>query len=166
MSLDNIQLTPFLTQELFKKSLIQPELPVLSKPAVLSAAFTILGNNHKKIIVVAVNGAIFLPDEQLNFLLGVLSACGLTMDDVAILNVKQNKNTEYKKIEAELQAEKIILFGVTPAQINLPVEFPAYQIQSFNGQTYLTAGVLPDIQKDKNEKIKLWNCLKQIFTAQ
>jgi hypothetical protein len=85
------------------------------------------------------------------------------MEDVAIINTRKNKNITYKAIEQELKGEKIILFGVAPAQINLPIEFPHYQVQPFNSQTYLSAAMLPEIQDNKAEKAKLWNCLKQIF---
>jgi hypothetical protein len=165
MNIDNIQLTPFLIQELFKNSLIESNNPEPVKKSDAAASFAILGHNRKKIIILVANDeTLYLPDEQLNFLLGILSACSLTMEDVAIINTRKNKNITYKAIEHELKGEKVILFGVTPAQINLPIEFPQYQVQAFNSQTYLTAAMLPEIQENKAEKAKLWNCLKQIFS--
>lgn len=164
MSLDNIQLTPFLLQELFKKSLIELDASELHEERRSASSFTILGNNRKRIIIlVADDETLYLPDEQLNFLLGILSACGLTMEDVAIVNTKKNRNLTYKAIELELKGASILLFGVSAAQINLPIEFPHYQVQSFNNQTYLAAPVLQEIQDSKVEKTKLWNCLKQFF---
>ncbi|MBC7629758.1 hypothetical protein [Ferruginibacter sp.] len=164
MSLDNIQLTPFLLQELFKKSLIELDASELHEERRSASSFTILGNNRKRIIIlVADDETLYLPDEQLNFLLGILSACGLTMEDVAIVNTKKNRNLTYKAIELELKGASILLFGVSAAQINLPIEFPHYQVQSFNNQTYLAAPVLQEIQNSKEEKTKLWNCLKQFF---
>jgi hypothetical protein len=164
MSLDNIQLTPFLLQELFKKSLIELDASESHEERSSASSFTILGNNRKRIIIlVADDETLYLPDEQLNFLLGILSACGLTMEDVAIVNTKKNRNLTYKAIELELKGESIILFGVSHAQINLPIEFPHYQVQSFNNQTYLAAPMLHGVQDNKAEKTKLWNCLKQIF---
>jgi hypothetical protein len=165
MSLDNIELTPFLLQELYKNSLVEfydaeshgPPAPVLS--------FNVLGNNKRNVIIIVENNeTLYLPDNELNFLLGILSACKLTMDDVAIVNIKKNKPVSYKAIAQELGAEKIILFGVETSAIELPFEFPHYQIQKYNNQTYISAGMLGDIQDDKAEKTKLWNCLKQIFS--
>lgn len=165
MSLDNIQLPAFLIQELYKNSLIEFESPEPVQNIEVKSSINILGNNRSKVIIVVENNeAAFLPDNQLNFLLGILSACKLTMEDVAIINIYINKAITYKAITLELKAEKIILFGVTPAQLNLPVEFPSYQIQQYNNQTYVTAAILADIESDKTEKTKLWNCLKQIFT--
>lgn len=164
MSLDNIQLPAFLIQELYKNSLVEFESPEPVQKIEVKSSINILGNNRSKVIIVVENNeAAFLPDNQLNFLLGILSACKLTLEDVAIINIYINKAITYKAITLELKAEKIILFGVTPAQLHLPVEFPSYQIQQYNNQTYVTAAMLADIESDKTEKTKLWNCLKQIF---
>ena len=166
MSLDNIELTPFLIQELFKHSLVEIAAKKKEEKVLPAASFTFLGNNRRKVAIVVSNeDNVYLPDNELNFLLGILSACKLTMEDVAIININKSKAVTYKTIEQELKAENIILFGVTAAQIALPLEFPSYQIQQYNKQTYIAAGVLSDIEKNKADKTKLWNCLKQIFAA-
>ena len=166
MSLDNIELTPFLIQELFKNCLVEMETTVKAKKIAPASSFNILGNNRAAITIIVENAThLHLPDPELNFLLGILSACKLTMEDVAIINISKNKNATYKTIELELKAGKIILFGVTAAQIGLPLEFPIYQVQHYNQQTYIAAGNLQQIESNKADKTKLWNCLKQIFTA-
>lgn len=165
MSLDNIELTPFLIQELFKNSLVEFYGTESEKKTKVALPFNVLGNNRCRVIIIIENDeTIYLPDIQLNFLLGILSACKLSMDDVAILNIKKNKTVSYKAIEMELKAEKIILFGVSAVQIELPIEFPNYQIQQYNNQTYVSAAPLSHLQNDKAEKTKLWNCLKQLFS--
>lgn len=165
MSLDNIELTPFLLQELYKNSLVEFYDAKTQGQAAPVLPFTVLGNNKRNVIIIVENHeTLYLPDNELNFLLGILSACKLTMEDVAIVNIKKNKPVSYKALEQELKAEKIILFGVESSAIGLPLEFPPYQIQQYNNQTYLSAGILANIQDDKAEKTKLWNCLKQIFS--
>lgn len=164
MSIDNIQLPPIVLQELFKNSLIDLIAGQNKEEKKTSKEFFILGNNQRHILIlVESDKTLYLPDEQLNFLLGILGACNLSMDDVAILNIKKNKSATYKMITNELTPEKIFLFGVTPLQIELPLDFPNYQIQPYNNQIYLTAPVLSHLQDNKAEKTKLWNCLKQIF---
>ena len=166
MSLDNIQLTPFLIQELYKNCLIEFDAKEQAEKNLPVSSFNILGNNFRRVIIIVENDeTLYLPDDQLNFLLGILSACKLTMEDVAVMNITKNKDVTYKAVELELKAEKIILFGVPAARIELPLEFPMYQIQQYNKQTYITASMLSDIEKDKGEKTKLWNCLKLIFAA-
>ena len=165
MSLDNIQLSGIALQELYKKSLVEVKSKKADEKKSASSSLNILGKNLKNIILIVRNNEVaFLTDEELNFLLGILSACKLNMDDVAILNLVKNKNAQYETISKELNAEKIFLFGVDPGDINLPLAFPHYQPQQFKNQLYLSAPPLSDLQHDKAEKTKLWTCLKKIFS--
>ena len=164
MGLDDIQLPPIVLQELFKHSLIDlksEEKPDEKGP---SKQFYSLGNNRKRILILVENDeTLYLPDDQLNFLMGILAACNLSMEDVAIMNIKKNNSVTYKTLTTELKSEKIFLFGVNPGQIELPLDFPNYQIQQYNNQIYLTAPSLSQFHDNKAEKTKLWICLKQIF---
>lgn len=162
MSLNDIQLQPLVLQELFKNALIECSVNTPLKEPVPSS-FTTLGNNKKNIVIIVESVELYLPDEELNFLLGILSACQLTMEDVAILNIRKHQSPSYKTITTGLKPEKLFLFGVSPEQIALPLAFPHYQIQQYNRQIYLIAPSLYTLQQDKAEKTKLWNCLKEIF---
>ncbi len=164
MSLDNIQLPPVVLHELYKYSLIGSINENVPGEKKVSPGFSTLGNNRKHILILVENEETpYLADEQLNLLLGILAACNLTMDDVAILNIGMSKSVTYKTITGKLKPEKLFLFGVTPAKIDLPLDFPNYQVQQYNNQIYLTAPQLSQFQDNKVEKSKLWNCLKQIF---
>ncbi|MES2850512.1 MAG: hypothetical protein V4685_15740 [Bacteroidota bacterium] len=165
MSLDNIQLPPATITALFRKSLVELKSTQAAEKTTGSSSINILGKNAKGIIiVVSSDETAYLPDEELNFLLGILGACKLNMDDVGIFNLRKNEGADYKTISAELNAEKIFLFGISADEIKLPLSFPDYQIQKYNNQVYLTAPALNALQNDKTEKTKLWNCLKQIFS--
>jgi hypothetical protein len=167
MSLDNIQLPASVIQDLYKNSLVLSDVIKARKPEILSASasFNILGNNQQKILIlVSDSETLYLPDEQLNFLMGILTACKLTMQDVAILNIEKNKDVSYTNLAGTLKAEKVILFGVETSTISLPLQFPFYQIQAYNNQVYLCAPSLTVLQNDKAEKTKLWLCLKQLFS--
>ena len=164
MSLDNINLPPLVLQQLFTHTLIEAK----NNPTVDSKSkekpYLTLGNNQKKVLIlVESEETLYLPDNQLNFLLGILAACNLTMEDVAILNIKKNPSVNYQRITDELKSEKVFLFGLQPDQIELPVNFPTYQIQKFNNQVYLAAPALSNFHDNKAEKTKLWICLQQIF---
>ncbi len=164
MSLDNINLPPLVLQQLFTHTLIEAK----NNPTVDSKStekpFLTLGNNQKKVLIlVESEETLYLPDNQLNFLLGILAACNLTMEDVAILNIKKNPSVNYQRISDELKSEKVFLFGLQPDQIELPVNFPTYQIQKFNNQVYLAAPALSNFHDNKAEKTRLWICLQQIF---
>jgi hypothetical protein len=164
MSLDNINLPPLVLQQLFTHTLNEAK----NNPTVDSKStekpFLTLGNNQKKVLIlVESEETLYLPDNQLNFLLGILAACNLTMEDVAILNIKKNPSVNYLRITDELKSEKVFLFGLQPDQIELPVNFPTYQIQKFNNQVYLAAPALSNFHDNKAEKTRLWICLQQIF---
>jgi hypothetical protein len=119
----------------------------------------------KKKIAVLVNStaAIYLPDEELNFLLGILTACKLSMADIALINLAKNPGLDYTAVTGQLRAEKIFLFGLDADALALPLQFPHYQVQQFNNQVYLSSVSLNELQANKEEKMKLWNCLKKIF---
>lgn len=165
MSLDNIQLPSIVLQDLFKNSLIDLNSGKATKLSIDNAGINYLGSNKKNVsIIVKDASTIYLPDDQLNFLIGILSACKLSMAEVALVNKAQHPALNYNTLEQELSAAVILLFGITPEQLELPLQFPQYQIQKFNNQIYLSAPGLDVLQGDKAEKTKLWNCLKQVFS--
>lgn len=165
MSLNDIVLPAKSVVELYKNSLVEDKSSSKSKAA-QQGAVSVLGKNLKHIIILVANKeAAFLPDDELNFLLGILSACKLNMDDVGIVNLAKNEALSYTQISSDLKAEKLLLFGVKPDDIQLPLSFPQYQLQRYNEQLYLAAPALSNLQDNKDEKLKLWNSLKQIFLS-
>jgi hypothetical protein len=167
MSLENIQLPAIVIQDLFKKSLVDLNKKEIAAPAAQPAGSDIsfLGKNGRNIaILVNSPETLYLPDHELDFLMGILTACGLTMADIALVNIAQKKEIDYKILEKNLSAEKVFLFGPEPAVLQLPLSFPHYQVQRYNNQVYLATPSLLQLQADKMEKSKLWTCLKQIFS--
>jgi hypothetical protein len=164
MSLNNIELPPLLIEGLFKKTLVELKSKQPIKVINPVSALHMLGKNKKGVIILINNNeTAFLPEEELNFLIGILSACQLTLEDAGIINMAKSIELNYHHFEKEIIAEKIILFGVDPATLELPLSFPHYQIQAYNSLTYLAAPALAVLLQDKAEKLKLWNCLKQVF---
>ncbi|MEZ5027220.1 MAG: hypothetical protein R2765_00370 [Ferruginibacter sp.] len=165
MSLDNIQLPACIIAGLYNKSLydLKPYKPVQVNDN--DEKLLYLGENLKHVtIIVDNNEAIYLPDEQLSFLLDILTACKLKMADVSVINLSKNLHCTYKEISNILKSEIVLLFGLHPDAINLPLQIPHYQVQKFNNQVFLSSESLSQLQKDKSEKLKLWNCLKKIFS--
>jgi len=165
MSLDNIQLPAIVLQDLFKNSLVDLNANAIKKAPKKTTGIAFLGNNQKQVTIIAADTyTIYLPDEELNFLMGILSACKLSMADVALVNIAKTGAITYSELQQQLNTETMLLFGVTPLELQLPLQFPHYQVQKFNGLVYLAAPALATIAADKVEKTKLWNCLKQIFS--
>ena len=165
MSLDNIQIPALVMQELYKNSLVDLNVSNAATVQVSNPAFTYLGNNQQHIIIVVISTTmLYLPEDELDFLLGILTACKLSMADIALVNLEMNPGLNYKTITEQLSAEKLILFGAIPSALDLPLDFPFYQVQRFNNQVYLSAPGLKELAADTTAKTKLWNCLKQVFS--
>ena len=165
MSLDNIQLPPIVVEQLFNKSLVAVEI---QQPIPATTSFkpiNILGQNKKGVLIlVNYNETVFLPEDELNFLIGILSACKLTMEDAGIINMAKHKQLNYQALEKEISCSNLLMFGVMPKAIELPLDFPYYQLQKYNNHTYLSAPALAALMNDKTEKGKLWTSLKQLFS--
>ena len=166
MSLDNIQLPSFLVQELYKKSLIESENNQLSTDSLKTSDFSFLGKNQKKIlIIVSEENVVYLTDKNLELLVGMLSACNLSLNDVALVNYDRNRQLEYQTIQDKFNPEVIIFFGIEPSTLSFPLQFPEYQLQSYNRQTYLSVPSLTLLSEQIPEKKKLWVCLQKLFLA-
>jgi len=165
MSLDNIQLPAITIQQLYKYSLIVPKTEEEKNAPGSPVTVKFLGGNRRGIILLVDNSeATWLPELQLDFLLGILTACSLTMDDIALINISKSGPSNYKELLGNLNPKTILLFGNSFSSIELPFKIPEFQVQSFDGSTYLSIPSIPLLQDSKELKRKLWICLKQIFS--
>lgn len=140
-------------------------LPATVTPATKSETVKFLGSNERKVLVLVNHpDVVFLPDEELKFLTGILAACKLSLADVALVNLGMNPGTGYKELLSQFGSNKILLFGSEPASISLPLAFPAFQLQAFNGTTYHWCPDLHQMENDRALKTKLWTNLKKLFT--
>lgn len=158
MSLNDIRLKPNIIAAFYNHSLVETSATTMPE----SKPLHYLGSNQKNILVIVSNSDIpFLPDAELNFLTNVLTACKLSLADIGIINYK----TEQAQLQNILtnEAKKVLLFGVEPLAIGLPIHFPPFQLQPFNKCIYLFAPALSQIENDKGLKSKLWSALKTMF---
>ena len=168
MSLNNIQLQPYLLADLYPNVLIETNstsIPV-SPPEAKSEAkpFKYLGKNEKKILIMVANAEVpFLPDTELSLLTNILSACKLSLADIAIINSYNIEHTELQNSVQQLEAKSVILFGIDPLSIGLPLNFPQFQLQQFDKRIYLYSPALSELEQDKSLKTRLWICLKELF---
>ena len=117
-------------------------------------------------IVVYSETAVFLPEQNLAFLTKMLEACKLNMGDIAIVN-QASSPVLITALKKQLDPHILILFGVAPTDIKLPIEFPRFKTQAYDGCTYIAAPSLDELdqntQESKQLKGKLWTCFKQVF---
>lgn len=164
MSLDNIHLPVFVIQDLFKKSLVDLSA-VEPKKISKSKEIDFFGGNAQHIVLLVNNPAeTFISEVQLTFLSGILNACKLTLEDIAIINIASSPSLSYKTISDNLNPKIILMFGVSPDNIQLPFLIPSFQRQTYNNQMYLSIPDLSKLENDKDLKRKLWAELQQIFS--
>ena len=175
MALNNIQLNATLLKEMYgaslvevkettdKKTLPNAAIPAMEKTSSLKE-WRMLGRQKKNIlIVVRYPDNEYMPDDQLNFLVSVLGACRLSLDDVGIVNSSNAPSAFYKAMMEKFASTTTLLFGLTPQEFEMPVNFPEFQVQNFNNCTFLHAPVLERLETDKILKSKLWVSLRKIF---
>jgi hypothetical protein len=179
MNLNNIDLSPALLASLYPGSLVLPEIEINPEKQIDSKKSVSdqnsgskagdtgrkwLGNNEKNILIAVKHpNNVYLPDEELELLKNILGACKLSLGDVAVVNINNENTAGWKELTGYLKSRIVLLFDVEPSGWGLPVSFPAYQLQPFNGITWLYTPPLNLIASDKVEKSKLWVCLKRLF---
>ena len=185
MSLNDIKLKPRLISDLYANTLVETDAssvpvipaaaqtgdltpPLTAAPEVREAAApksaNFLGRNEKGILIlVSKDNAVYLPDGELNFLTTILSACQLSLADVAIVNWK-TAHPDLEPLQQQLAARFVLLFDVSPLEAGLPINFPHFQIQQFSGRTYLSSPALSEVEKEVAIKKQLWPSLKKMFS--
>jgi len=172
MALNDIQLDSSLLVDMYRNSLVEMKdgqrmqtAPKKVKDEAPPPARKYLGEFKKNILlVVRYDLATHLPDAQLNFITSILGACKLGLADVAILNIAHLPGETYKQVQEKYKSTVTILFGLTPQEFEMPLDFPEFQVQPFNNCTFLHTPVLEKLENDKVLKSKLWVCLRRVFS--
>ncbi len=162
---ENIQLPIAVLSGLFSNCLVDlknPETPS-TKPATTNTET--LAAELVDTVVVSMAEGNELPSQQLDFLNNIMKACKLEQADYAIITNHQNGLPDYKATFSQFKQKQLILFGIDPSAIGLPINFPHFQVQSFQQVRYLAAPKLDVIEADKALKMQLWQCLKQLFPS-
>src|SRR5690606_26076358 len=129
-------------------------------PATVNSQIQYLGNNERNItIFTSAENQAYLDENDLDFLTKILSACNLSLKDVAIVNLLR---TNFPGIEIlkKTAANKAIIFIPQPNILGLEGNVPLYRKISFNGVDCIFANELNTLSGDKKLKSELWNELK------
>ena len=175
MSLNHIHLPAIAIADLYKSVLIASnDAPVIERETVSTEilsteksskqSINFLGSNKKQIVIIVnYKDDLYIPDDSLAFLTSILTACKLNLADIALVNFKTAGIISYKDFFKAIPATSVLLFNVTPDIISVPMNFPFFQVQHFDGINYLSSPSLDEIEKDKLLKGNLWTSLKKIF---
>lgn len=126
-----------------------------------------LGDNLKKIVILVNDtSAVHINDEYLGTLSKLLTACKLTLADVAIVNLAQQPKV-FRDIRDELHAAYVLMFNVSTQDIQLPFTIPHYQVQQYSGCVFMTAPIITlsgqTTDAVRTEKRSLWEKMKVLF---
>ena len=160
MSLNNISLPSQLLADLYQHSLVNgTATAVPAKPVV-----PFLGKNGKNILILVHKPNVpYLPDAELSFLTKVLTACQLSLMDVAIVNWSKLAEPELEDVVEQTAARFVILFGFDPAGFGLPSQTPPFTVHTILDLLAVVAPALNEIESSKPAKGQLWVALKQLF---
>ena len=165
MSLDNFQIPLALVTELYKDSLVVLDAKQLKTESLTGGEFKFLGKNEKKILIlVNDHHSVHLSDKDTEFLSGILVACKLSFNDIALMNLSKNKNEAFDKLFDFFTPQHIIFLGIDPNAYTLPIERNYYQIYQLNNCSYLSGPSLITIVASTEEKKLLWTALKKLFS--
>jgi hypothetical protein len=176
MSFEHIQLTDDQLAELYGKQLVVVEKdgnPVKTETKTAQPATTIepvvataplqgiTGKNKRNFVwLVEEHYFPYLNDADFQFLGDVLTACKMNMEDIALVNVANNRN-HFDELVQQLQPKFIIASGV---QVDaLPIQPADYRVQQQQGYLLCCTETLEAIRNDKSKKSKLWLALKQML---
>ncbi|MEO8822482.1 MAG: hypothetical protein ABI366_02830 [Ginsengibacter sp.] len=161
--MDNIQLSYQTCAILFNHNLIEDPAPnpkVGPSPKIEIESF---GENHSHVLfVVNDDSHKFLPDDEMELLTKLVSACKLSLADIVLVNFSSNKYN-YQLFNEQFQPKKILIFGVKNAELELPFDIPYFQVQKFQQQSYLTAPPLKEFLNNTPLKKELWRTLQKLF---
>lgn len=151
---EKVKIPVSLLSALYKDVLIDPSMPTAAKE-----------KKAMRAVIVAAPSNDTIEKEAHELLNGILTACKLDNSNAAVLYTDKENATDLQFIKEHYVTSNIILFGIAPAAFGLPINFPLFQIQKVDNIQFVASPSLEEMIGDKSLKVKLWNCLKQIFIA-
>jgi len=96
---------------------------------------------------------------QKETLLKIMSAKGMDLRDIAVLNLFQYPGVRFDDLKEFFSFNKIVLFGIDPQQIALSSQ-SANQVIKVEGTKVLSTYSIDEMIKDTTKKREFWNVMK------
>lgn len=93
----------------------------------------------------------------------ILKAVGLSLADVAVLDVAALQGTDFRDVLLARSVRYFITFGVPLKRLNLDILLVPYQIRPVEGMQFLYADAFAVLHADKAKKRALWISLQTLF---
>lgn len=122
--------------------------------------FSYLGENNKYFLILFNE-----PDHkeissiQKETLLKIMSAKGLELRDLAVLNLSQYPGVNYNELKEFFSFNKIVLFGIDPQHISLSSQ-SSNQVVKLESAKILCTYSIDEMIKDTMKKREFWNVMK------
>jgi len=114
--------------------------------------------NKKILITVQDDENEFINDSDLGFLLKILGAVKLSLEDVAIINISKNEI-----VPTDFSNWSVVHYISFTGEINTPNNSSLYSPVPVNKIQYLNCNKLSQIAEDKGKKQQLWTALQRLF---
>jgi hypothetical protein len=96
---------------------------------------------------------------QKETLLKIMTAKGLDLRDIAVLNLFQYPGARFDDLKEFFSFNKIVLFGIDPQQIALSSQ-SANQVIKVEGTKVISTYSIDEMIKDTTKKREFWNVMK------
>lgn len=176
MGINHLQLSSDLIAALYPESLVvikeyvpakeneKSPKPVADKPSV----YPFLGENNRSICFLTnFPEEDFLPAEQHEFLIKMLSACKLSFNDIALVNIA-HISFDLAELRVQLHPKIIFLWGIPPLSVGFKSGLPDFNVSAVDGISVipvLSPDTMSGTRPEGTEfKQRLWICLKKLFT--
>lgn len=157
MSLDKLKIPGLLVSELFKNQLVD-----IKKDGDITAPST---DEIKDVLIILSEPKAGPIGARSSEITGkILVACKWRMEDTSFINVNGAPVT-WATIKEGGTPRICILFGTDATAIDLPVIFPEFRIQQFDGTKFLQCPSPEQVESDRLLKSKLWLCMKELFNV-
>ncbi|WP_341834888.1 hypothetical protein WJU16_18265 [Chitinophaga pollutisoli] len=131
MSLERLQLDPFLLAQMYHQPIIPEEITAVPAEAKAVPEIKYLGENQKNILLLIQNEReAYLSEETFNLLANILNACKLGMQDVALVNTANYPGIRLQDYLQKIPARQVINFAIEPASLGLPPHSPTKPLRS------------------------------------
>jgi hypothetical protein len=139
---------------------IKPDHEVESVKEEVQKSFNYLGENNKYILIIVKEASTnFLKPNDLGFLLKILAAKKLELNDVAILNLEKTKISNFGSLKEFFACNKMITFGINPQILGMS-GIVANKKSMYKDTPILGTWDLQKLQADKTKKTIFWEELK------
>lgn len=155
--LDNITLSAAFCNRLYKNGIVN--LNTKERKTVSPIPFK--GNNAKNVLILIDIGGELKKEDQ-TLLENLLTACNLSMDDVALVNMSEQEAT-LSDIIKRLSVRQGVLFGVPALSMDISFTGSEETLLYYENKTFIKTLPLTALQNHVPKKKALWAALQKMF---